>query len=201
MKLYQLYSLYGFSNVYLLGNDARKEALIVDPAEMNVAVLRYIEKNGYRLAAVLVTHNHAHHVRGLKTLLKIYDPTIYAANSQVLGFPSKSVRDGEAFEACGLEIVPYSLPGHSPDSVVYRADRLLFTGDALHAGLIGRTSSSYNASALARRLEEKILSEPDDCVILPGHGPPSTVGTERRYNVGLEPGYPGRVTERYDFFV
>jgi len=100
MKLYQLYSLYGFSNVYLLGNDARKEALIVDPAEMNVAVLRYIEKNGYRLAAVLVTHNHAHHVRGLKTLLKIYDPTIYAANSQVLGFPSKSVRDGEAFEAC-----------------------------------------------------------------------------------------------------
>jgi hydroxyacylglutathione hydrolase len=201
MKLFQHYSLYGFSNVYLLGNDAKKKALIVDPAEMNATLLGYIEKNGYALGAVLVTHNHAHHVRGLKTLLKIYDPEIYAANAQVLGIPSHPVRDGEAFEACGFEIVPYSLPGHSPDSVAYRVDRLLFTGDALHAGLIGKTSSSYNASALARRLGERILAEADDCIILPGHGPPSTVGTERRFNVGLEPGYAEHMNDRYDFFV
>jgi glyoxylase-like metal-dependent hydrolase (beta-lactamase superfamily II) len=201
MKLFQHYSLFGFSNVYLLGNDARKEALIVDPAEMNAAILGYIEKNGYSLKAVLVTHNHTHHVRGLKTLLKIYDAKIYAANVQVLGIPCQPVRDGERFEACGFEIVPYSLPGHSPDSVAYRVDRLLFTGDALHAGIIGRTHSSYNTTTLVRRIDERILDQPDDCIILPGHGPPSTVGTERRFNVGLRPGYAERVTDRYDFFV
>jgi hydroxyacylglutathione hydrolase len=201
MKLFHQYSLYGFSNVYLLGNDETKEALVVDPAEMNATLLGYIEHNGYALKAVLVTHNHVHHVRGLKTLLKIYDPQIYAANAQVLGFPCRPVRDCEPFEVCGFDILPYSLPGHSPDSVAYRVGRLVFTGDALHAGLIGRTLSPYNASTLTRRLSDRILSQGDDCVLLPGHGPPSTVGTERRFNVGLEPGYAERVSDRYDFFV
>jgi len=201
MKLYHQYSLYGFSNVYLLGNDATKEALVVDPAEMNAAILSRIESNGYSLAAVLVTHNHVHHVRGLKTLLRIYDPQIYAANSRVSGFPCKAVRDGEAFSACGFDILPLSLPGHSPDSVAYRVDRLVFTGDAIHAGLIGRTLSPYNAATLVRRLGDRILELEDDCILLPGHGPPSTVGTERRFNIGLEPGYADRVSDKYDFFV
>jgi glyoxylase-like metal-dependent hydrolase (beta-lactamase superfamily II) len=54
---------------------------------------------------------------------------------------------------------------------------------------------------LARRLGERILELDDDCILLPGHGPPSTVGTERRFNVGLEPGYAERVSDKYDFFV
>ncbi|HOX32854.1 MAG TPA: MBL fold metallo-hydrolase [Spirochaetales bacterium] len=201
MKLYHHYSLYGFSNVYLLGNDATKEALVVDPAEMNATLLGYIERNGYGLKGVLVTHNHTHHVRGLKTLLKIYDPLIYAANAQVLGFPSRPVRDGEPFSCCGFEVLPHFLPGHSPDSVAYRVGHLVFTGDALHAGILGKTLSTHNAATLKRRLDERVFSLPDECVLLPGHGPPSTVGTERRFNVGLEPGYAERVSDRYDFFV
>jgi hydroxyacylglutathione hydrolase len=201
MKLYQLYSLYGFSNVYMLGNEATKEALVVDPAEMNVALLDQIEKDSYALKGILITHNHAHHVRGLRTMLKIYDAPVFAANAQVLGVPCRIVRDGESFALCGVTIDVYSVPGHSPDSIVYRVDRLLFTGDALHAGLIGRTLSPYNAVTLAERLQARILAQPDDCVILPGHGPPSTVGTERRFNVGLEQGYAERITSRYDFFV
>jgi glyoxylase-like metal-dependent hydrolase (beta-lactamase superfamily II) len=201
MKLFHHYSLYGFSNVYLLGNDEAKEALVVDPAEMNATILGYVEKNGYALKGVLVTHNHAHHVRGLKTLLKIYDPQIYAANAQVLGFPARPVRDGEAFSCCGFEIVPSFLPGHSPDSVAYRVENLVFTGDALHAGLFGKTLSSYNAATLRSRLDERIFSLPGDFILLPGHGPPSTVGTERRFNVGLDPSCARRVSDRYDFFV
>jgi hydroxyacylglutathione hydrolase len=201
IKLYNHYSLYGFSNVYLLGNDVSREALIVDPAEMNAALLGQIENNGYSLVAVLVTHNHVHHIRGLKTLLKIYDARIFAANAHVAGFPCRLVRDGETFKAGGFEIDAYSVPGHSPDSVVYRVGGLLFTGDSLHAGLIGRTLSSFNAVTLADRLRARILDQDDDCLILPGHGPPSTVGTERRFNVGLEPGYADRINSRYDFFV
>jgi len=201
MKLYQHYSLYGFSNIYLLGNDESKEALVVDPAEMNAALLAHIEQNGYALRAVLITHNHVHHIRGLKTLLKIYDAEVYAANAVVGGIPCKSVRDGDELRICGFTVDCYSVPGHSPDSIVYRVGSFLFTGDALHAGLIGRTLSPFNAATLAKRLQARILDQADECLILPGHGPPSTVGTERRFNVGLDPGYAAKVTARYDFFV
>ncbi|MDP3180107.1 MAG: MBL fold metallo-hydrolase, partial [Spirochaetaceae bacterium] len=188
-------------NSYLVGNDETKEALIVDPAEMDVSLLGQIEKNGYSLRTVLVTHNHSHHVRGLKTLLKIYDAAVFAGNAQVLGYPCRPVRDGESFLTCGLTIDAFSVPGHSPDSIVYRIDRLLFTGDALHAGLIGRTLSAYNATTLVDRLRDRVLNQADECLVLPGHGPPSTLGTERRFNVGLEPGYSERIQSRYDLFV
>jgi glyoxylase-like metal-dependent hydrolase (beta-lactamase superfamily II) len=201
MKIYHHYSLYGFSNVYLVGNDDNKEAFIVDPSEMDESLLGHIEKNGYALKAVFVTHNHPHHVRGLKTLLKIYDAQVYAANASVAGFACRALRDGETVSVCGYSMDVFSVPGHSPDSLVFRLDGILFTGDALHAGLIGKTLSSYNAITLADRLRSKILDQADDFIILPGHGPPSTVGTERRFNVGLEPGYAERITSRYDFFV
>jgi glyoxylase-like metal-dependent hydrolase (beta-lactamase superfamily II) len=201
MKIYQHYSLYGCSNVYLVGNDETKEAMVIDPAEMNAALLGHIEKNGYALKSVFVTHSHAHHVRGLKTLLKIYDAEIFAANASVAGFPCKPMRDGESVSTCGFTVDAFSVPGHSPDSLVFRIGGILFTGDALHAGLIGKTLSSYNAVTLADRLKSKILDQADEFIILPGHGPPSTVGTERRFNVGLEPGYAERITSRYDFFV
>jgi hydroxyacylglutathione hydrolase len=201
MKIYHHYSLYGFSNVYLVGNDETKEAFVVDPAEMNAALLGHIEKNDYELKAVFVTHNHNHHVRGLKTLRKIYEAQVYAANAQIMGFPSRALRDGESVRTCGFTVDAISVPGHSPDSLVFKIDGALFTGDALHAGLIGKTLSSYNAVTLADRLKSKILDQADEYIILPGHGPPSTVGTERRFNVGLEPGYAKMVTSRYDFFV
>jgi len=201
MKIYQHYSLYGFSNVYLVGNDVTKEAFVVDPAEMNASLLGHIEKNGYALKSVFITHNHNHHVRGLKTLLKIYDAQVFAANASVAGFPCRALRDGESVATCGFSVDALSVPGHSPDSLVFRIDGVLFTGDALHAGLIGKTLSGYNAVTLADSLRAKVLDQADEFVILPGHGPPSTVGTERLYNVGLEPGYAKRATPRYDFFV
>ena len=201
MKIYQHYSLYGFSNVYLVGNDETKEALIIDPAEMNASILGHIEKNGYGLKAIFITHNHPHHIRGLKTLRKIYDAQVFAANASVAGLPCRALRDGESVSICGFTVDVFSVPGHSPDSLVFRISGALFTGDALHAGLIGKTLSSYNAVTLADRLKTKILNQADDFIILPGHGPPSTVGTERRFNVGLDPGYPKMVTSRYDFFV
>jgi hydroxyacylglutathione hydrolase len=201
MKIYHHYSLYGFSNVYLVGNDETKEALVIDPAEMNAALLGHIEKNNYELKAVFITHNHAHHVRGLKTLLKIYDVQVYSANASVAGFACRALRDGESVPVCGYAVDVFSVPGHSPDSLIFRIGGALFTGDALHAGLIGKTLSSYNAVTLADRLRTKILDQPDEYVILPGHGPPSTVGTERSFNVGLEPEYSKLITSRYDFFV
>jgi glyoxylase-like metal-dependent hydrolase (beta-lactamase superfamily II) len=201
MKLYQYYSVYGFANSYLLGDDETRQAIVVDPAEFNAGMLNHIERNDYYVRAVLLTHNHLHHIRGLKTLLKIYEAEIFAATSRVFGISCRVVKDGERFAIAGFCADAYSVPGHSPDSMVYRIDKLLFTGDTLHAGVIGKTLSSFNAELLIERLKSRILGLDDDHIVLPGHGPPSTIGVERRFNLGLQEGYSAKVTAPYDFFV
>lgn len=184
MTVFFHYSVHGFANVYLVANDATKEALIVDPAAFTLGLLNFIEAKGYAVRAVLITHNHPHHVDGLKTLLKIYDAEVFYASASLGELPCTMVRDGDRLKLCGLEVVVCSVPGHSADSLVYRFERLVFTGDSLHAGLIGRTMSQYGKRLLKEQLSRKVLSLPDDTIVLPGHGPPSTIRAERAFNLG-----------------
>lgn len=82
------------------------------------------------------------------------------------------------------------------------ADNLLEGG--LHgrgARSIGKTLSPFNADLLIERLRDRLMGLDDDLVVLPGHGPPSSLGIERRFNLGFEEGYSGKVTAPYDFFV
>ena len=80
MKVFVHYCSYGFSNCYILGTDlegdAPRDAVAVDPGNMETPILDFIEKNEYHLRGILVTHDHANHVNGLSTLKKIYDAEI-----------------------------------------------------------------------------------------------------------------------------
>lgn len=201
MKIYQHYSIYGFSNGYIVGNDEMHEALIIDPAEVTTTMIDQIENKKYTLKAVLITHNHIHHVRGLKTLMKIYSPECYASDTKIFGFPCRKLRDGDTFEVAGFGIKAIAIPGHSQDSISYIIESAFFTGDAIHSGVIGKTTSSFNAVALAQRLRARLEALPEDMLIFPGHGPPSTVGTERKFNIGLMPDYAESLFRSYDFFV
>jgi len=93
------------------------------------------------------------------------------------------------------------VPGHSADSMAFRIGKLVFTGDCLHAGLIGKTLSQYGLRLLKEQLGLKILSLPDDCMLLPGHGPPSSVGAEKLYNLGLQKTKAESRADRYRYFV
>lgn len=201
MKIYQHYSIYGFSNAYIVGNEDTGAAIIIDPAEVTTMMIDQIEHNHYALSAILVTHNHIHHVRGLKTLMRIYSPSVYASNTRLFDIVCKKVKDQDIFEEAGFRINAIAVPGHSQDSIAYKIEQFLFTGDALHAGVIGKTTSSFNAQALADRLKAKLLGFPDDTMIFPGHGPPSTIGTEKKYNIGFQAGYADSLHQSYDFFV
>lgn len=187
MKLFFHYCSSGFSNSYLVGSDSDpKEALVVDPGCMDEQLLEFIEGNDYVVRAVLITHDHANHVRGLRTLLRIYDAEVYAGNPMVADQRATIVKDEEILELGGFKVQAYSVPGHSADSLAYRVGKVLFTGDAISAGLIGSTASSYGKSILYDAISKKILSQRGDMVILPGHGPPTTVEAERRFNAGME---------------
>jgi glyoxylase-like metal-dependent hydrolase (beta-lactamase superfamily II) len=185
MKLFFQYSPSGFSNVYLMGPEGPGDAIIVDPGAIDINMLSFIENNDLRVRAVLVTHNHATHVRGLATLRKIYDLEVYSASVSVMDAPCTIINDRQNLTICGIDVEVLSIPGHTPDSVAFRVDKVVFTGDSMSAGQIGSTNSAYGSRQLLLNLWQKVLSLPDDTILLPGHGPPSTVRAERLYNVGL----------------
>jgi glyoxylase-like metal-dependent hydrolase (beta-lactamase superfamily II) len=190
MKLFFHYCTAGFSNCYVLGSDdeaaSRKDAIIIDPGVMDKSILNFIEDNNYTLLGIFITHDHRNHVRGLRSLKRIYNTDIYAINHNILDHRSIMVRDGDVLTAGPFTLEVISIPGHSSDSAVFKIEQFLFTGDALTAGLVGTTASSYGASIQMNALRSKLLSLPGDCIILPGHGPPSSLEAERRFNAGIQ---------------
>ncbi|MDR2743574.1 MAG: MBL fold metallo-hydrolase [Treponema sp.] len=204
MKLFFHYCLPGFTNCYILGeentdlpngeapreparqNTAHHEAIIIDPGVMDEEILNFIEQNDYTLRGVLLTHDHRNHVRGLRTLKRIYNAEIYAINPLILDQRATLIREGDILFIGPFRIEVISIPGHSSDSAVFKIDNLLFTGDAVSAGLLGATASSYGAAIQMTALRSKIFSLPGDFIILPGHGPPSSLEVERRFNAGIQ---------------
>jgi len=185
MKLFFHYCSFRFNNCYILGGDDHADAIIVDPGSMDEQILEHIEKNNLNLRAALITHDHSGHVHGLRTLLRIYQLEIFAINRSILDNRTSPVKDGDKINIGPFTVEVISIPGHSADSVVYRIGNLLFTGDVLTAGLVGTTASAYGAATQINKLRSRLFSLPGDYTVLPGHGPPSTLDAERRYNVGI----------------
>jgi len=183
MRLHFHYCSYRFSNCYLLSGD--NDAILVDPGSMDEPLVEYIEENNLNPKAVLITHDHRTHVQGLRTLLRIYQVEIFAINHSILETPTTPVKDEEKIEIGPFTVEVISIPGHSSDSAVYRIDSLLFTGDVLTSGLVGSTASAYGAATQINTLRSRLLPLPGDYTVLPGHGPPSSLEAERRFNVGV----------------
>ncbi|MBR1638272.1 MAG: MBL fold metallo-hydrolase [Treponema sp.] len=181
MKVYFHLNAGGFSNCYIIANEESKEAIIIDPGKITEKIISQIEEMQLKLSAVLVTHNHGSHVDGLKTLRKIYSPKIYAADWEVAKNET-TVLSGDGKLRIGKMLVRYmSIPGHTSDSVVYSIGNLLFTGDVLSAGELGETNSSYSEFILKSNVENKIFSQLDSTIVMPGHGPPSTLGALKSF--------------------
>jgi len=190
MKLFFYYCSSGFSNCYILGTDdadksLQNTAIIVDPGSMEKITLEIIENNNFDIKAVLITHDHKCHVRGLRTLKKIYNAEVIAVNQSIMSHKTTMVKDGDKIIIDSFSIEIISIPGHSSDSVVYKIGNLLFTGDVLTAGLVGSTASAYGAATQMNKLRSRLLSLPGDYIVLPGHGPPSTLEAERRFNTDI----------------
>jgi len=189
MKLFFHCCAMTFNNCYIIcagePEENSSDAVLIDPGSMDEDILRVIEARHYTLRAALLTHDHTNHCYGLGALRRIYDIDVYAASPQADGVKTRLVRDGDIFTVGPFSFETISVPGHSPDSVVYKLGRILFTGDALTAGLTGATASSYGAMRQITALQNKVFSLPGNYVVLGGHGPPSTLETERRFNTGL----------------
>lgn len=141
------------------------------------ALYEYLNHEGLKPEAILLTHKHLDHILGLEALVKKYGIPVY---------PEQLAEAGAA--PMGFRII--RTPGHTPDSVCYynEAEHALFTGDTLFAGTIGRTDlpgGDYDSEI--RSIMEKLIFLPGETDIYPGHGPASTIARERMENPFLEP--------------
>ena len=175
MKIYFHLNLEGYSNCYIIANPELKEAIIVDPGTVTKEIIEQIENEQYNLVAVLITHNHGSHTKGLETLRKIYTPRIYAADPQAAGSDTIVLKGDGVFRVAGFTVGYLSVPGHSTDSMCYKIENILFTGDTLSAGRIGGTNNNYAKKTLIANVQTKIFSQQEGTVFLPGHGPPTSL--------------------------
>ena len=182
MIFQQLFSTVGFSNAYLIGPRGGGDALIVDPGEFDAAMLQAIETNRLRLRWILVTHAHRAHVAGIRGLLRVYDPEIFCNQPSALEEPARHAQGGDRLALGELPVDVIELPGHSIDSLCFLVGRMLFSGDTLSAGSIGRTRDGYARGLLLSGIRRQLLGLGDDVLLFPGHGPASSLGIERRFN-------------------
>jgi glyoxylase-like metal-dependent hydrolase (beta-lactamase superfamily II) len=203
MRLYFHFCTKGFSNCYLLGAVEEKgnqygvpdptipsPAVIIDPGYIDASFIALIEENNYQIKAALLTHGHRSHIVGVRTLRRIYDFDIYAARSDLKATGESAnraivVRDEDEINVPPFRFKALSVPGHTADSMAYYIDNIVFTGDALTAGLTGHTDSNYGAKNQTTNLRNKILSLPPHTIVMPGHGPPSSIAVESRFNAGI----------------
>ncbi|WP_319477026.1 MBL fold metallo-hydrolase [Marispirochaeta aestuarii] len=185
MKIFTHFSFVSFSNSYLVGPAEGGDAIMIDPGIMDVPLLRLIEKNSYTVRYLLVTHNHESHIRGGRTLLKIYPAEVFGGSPNLLERDSTLLKDGDTLDLGGITIESLQISGHSSDSMVYRIGSCFFTGDVLSAGGIGSTPNRYARALLIQGIQQKLLTFSKGTVY-PGHGPPSTIEAERRFNPFLQ---------------
>lgn len=200
---------------YIAWRRGRDDALVVDPGFDVHAIRGVLDRHQKSLAAILNTHGHADHIAGNGPLKEAFPDVpliIGVGDAAMLSDPDANlsapfglklispaadrlVRDGEVVEVAGFTFEVREIPGHSPGSVVFlsREDDppVAFSGDVLFAGSVGRTDfPGGSASQLLSGIREKLFTLPDATLILPGHGPVTTVGVERKSNpfVGKNPG-------------
>ncbi len=185
MKVFTHYSVANLANTFLLAPEGPGPAIAVDPGVLDVPLLQLIEDRGYYISHILVTHPEETQLRGIRTILRVYDAKIYAATPRVLSFPAHRVEDGDVLDLAGFSVEVISVPSYLRDAVVYRINHVLFPGRVLSAGVIGEVANPYVRSLLVGLVRRKLLSLPPETLVFPFLGPPTTIGIESETNPDL----------------
>ena len=196
----------------IVWDDDRKCAL-VDPgcssAEETAEVTSFVEKNSLKPVCIMLTHGHFDHVLGVAELSAAYgnipiymnpaDKSVLENNayfSKMFGvgmpdsFETIDIREGDIIEVGTLSFEVLETPGHTPGGVCYleRKEKLIFSGDTLFAGSIGRTDHpGGDYDTLMKSIFEKLMMLDGDIKVVPGHGPTTEIAQERMTNPFLLP--------------
>ncbi len=174
------------SNCYILGCDRTKEGLVIDPGGEVFRIIKEISKLRLKIRYILLTHFHMDHTGGAVEMRKITKAPIWIHGLDAKGLNFKP--DGRLFHGQELAIGKFKVkvihtPGHSPGGVCFHAPGVVFTGDTLFAGSVGRTDfPGGNHDLLVQGVTDKVFPLGDKLRVYPGHGPHSTIARERMTN-------------------
>ncbi|AHW64085.1 hypothetical protein CGLY_08200 [Corynebacterium glyciniphilum AJ 3170] len=201
-------------NCLLLHDGA--EATVVDPGMgAETLIAQIVAQKGLRITQIVLTHGHIDHVRDLPAVQASYGVVAYmhpadnvflqrevldgmgpsgeAHHVATMDTPDTPipVRDGDVLTICGVEFIAHHMPGHSPGSVMFRGivdgQGLILGGDVLFRGGVGRTDLPFSEpAAMVESLRRLVTTFEEDDTVMPGHGPATTIGTEKQQNGFLQ---------------
>jgi len=192
------------ANCFVLGCEKTREAAVIDPGDEDERILMALADEKLTLKYIINTHGHFDHVAankamkdatGAKILIHEEDaPMLSHLSSMAVSFglsaenspaPDKFISDGDIIKFGEISLKVIHTPGHSRGgvSLYCEKEKILFAGDTLFAGSIGRTDlPGGDYGTLIKNVKQKLFPLGDDVRVFPGHGPETTIGTEKKYN-------------------
>ncbi len=191
-------------NCYVVGDEQTREVIVIDPGGDVRDIVRSLTQARARVVAIVLTHAHFDHVLGVAGLKNETGaplmvgaeeaPILSTAEGQAAFFglaipapppPDRWLNEGDGIHAGRLEFKVIETPGHTPGGVCLygRSDGILFSGDTLMRGGIGRTDfPGGSMEALLNSIRTKLLTLPPETIVYPGHGMVTTIGEEKMLN-------------------
>jgi hydroxyacylglutathione hydrolase len=191
-------------NCSVVGDEGTREAMVIDPGDEINEIMALVQKHGLAVKKIVITHAHIDHVGGAMKLRQLTGaPILLNQNDYALlkmldvqaawvgmATPGKveidqPLADGDKVRAGSLEASVLYTPGHTEGSVClyFPTQQKLIAGDTLFAGSIGRTDLPGGSfEKIMSSLHQRVLALPDETLVVPGHGPLTTIGDERESN-------------------
>ncbi|NLZ51927.1 MAG: MBL fold metallo-hydrolase [Thermoanaerobacteraceae bacterium] len=190
------------ANCYIIADEKSKDAAIIDPGGDADKIMKIITQENLTVKYIFLTHGHGDHIEALREIkdatnakVAIHDkdaPMLCSPKHNLSVFfgkgftqPSADIKltGNEKFKLGDLVLKIIHTPGHTPGGISIQVDNMVFTGDTLFAGSIGRTDFPGGSfDELIASIKDKLLILEDDTKIFPGHGEPSTIGYEKNMN-------------------
>ena len=193
------------SNCYIVGSESNREGIIIDPGAEAEEILKKVKDLGLSIKLIVLTHGHIDHITALDAVKEATgaEVALHAGDagalqggsvSTIFGFsypplppPDRLLEDGDSIAIGDLHFSVLHTPGHSPGSLCFLGQGVVFTGDTLFNLGIGRFDlPGGNGGQLMDSIHTKLMVLPDNTVVYPGHGPETTISVERRANPFLQ---------------
>ncbi len=190
------------SNCYIIWDEKVKQGAIIDPGDDAYLILKKVENLGLDIKYILATHGHFDHVGAVMEVKKELGAEFLAHKGDCFfledsknaamqwGFnieqppnPDRTIEDNEIIKIGSFDLKVLHTPGHSPGGVSYLHNSIVFGGDTLFQGSIGRTDFRMGSfEELAKSIKTRLYTLPDDTVVFTGHGPATSIGFEKQHN-------------------